>query len=163
VTSEGDIQRLAILLRELDEQRTRFVGLADELVASGGDERSLTGDWNLRDLVAHVAFWDHHAADALELAVNGRGDSFSYDPADTDRMNAETAIEAGRMDLDAARAWEDREFVAFRSRVAGLGPLLLDVRLGNDDTVENVIRYDGPDHYAEHSGDLEDAVRGEGD
>jgi hypothetical protein len=67
------------------------------------------------------------------------------------------------MDLDAARAWEDREFVAFRSRVAGLGPLLLDVRLGNDDTVENVIRYDGPDHYAEHSGDLEDALRGEGD
>ncbi len=35
--------------------------------------------------------------------------------------------------------------------MADLDEELLDLRLGNGDTVEAVIRYDGPDHYAEHA------------
>jgi hypothetical protein len=32
-----------------------------------------------------------------------------------------------------------------------LDPALLDLTLGNGDTVAAVVRYDGPDHYAEHT------------
>ena len=51
----------------------------------------------------------------------------------------------------AALIREDEAFDAFRARVAGLEGAQLDERLGNGDTVEAVIRYDGPDHYAEHT------------
>ncbi len=37
---------------------------------------------------------------------------------------------------------------------SALDPTLLGLRLGNGDRVEDVIRYDGPDHYAEHAGHL---------
>lgn len=157
----GDIARLAAILGELDEQRDRFMRLCEQAVAEGRADSALVGDWNVRDLVAHVAFWDHHAADALELAVSGRGDTFAYDGAETDRMNADNAAEAQRLDLDAARAWEDRELLGFRSRIAGLEPFLLSLELGNGDTVEQVIRYDGPDHYAEHADQLEAALDGD--
>jgi hypothetical protein len=35
----------------------------------------------------------------------------------------------------------------------------LDLQLGNGDAVEDVVRYDGPDHYAEHSAQLRAASR----
>ena len=43
---------------------------------------------------------------------------------------------------------------AFRTALAALDPSLLAVRLGNGDTVEEVVRYDGPEHYAEHTAHL---------
>jgi hypothetical protein len=53
-------------------------------------------------------------------------------------------------------------------RIAALDEALLGAALGNGDTVEAVIRYDGPDHYAEHTGHLRawfgaDPEEGEGD
>jgi hypothetical protein len=46
---------------------------------------------------------------------------------------------------------EQVAFERFRDDLAALDPMLLDLTLGNRDTAEAVIRYDGPDHYAEHT------------
>jgi hypothetical protein len=48
-------------------------------------------------------------------------------------------------------AWCEHASNAIDLAVAGLDPALLPLRLGNGDTVEEVIAYDGPDHYAEHT------------
>jgi hypothetical protein len=148
------MSRIEALLAELEAQRAAFadaVAAVDiELVTAPG----VIDDWSVRDMVVHVAFWGEHATDALGLASAGRGDEFAYDTGQTDAMNARLLDEARRTTPAAAAEREERAFAGLMRAVAGLDPDLLDVRLGNGDTIEEVVRYDGPDHYREHADQL---------
>ncbi len=143
------------------------IGLADGLAAARADFRTalaalppdrhalpLVEGWDARDLVWHVAFWAEHGTRAIELALAGRGDEFDYDSTQTDAMNA-AAAERGRLGpLEVALECEEAAYRAFATALAGLSARLLDEVLGNGDRLVDVIRYDGPDHYAEHTAHL---------
>lgn len=145
------VERRDALLRELEGARAAFrqaLGDVDpDLLTAPG----LMETWSARDLVAHVGFWSDHGARALELASAGRGPEFDYDATRTDAMNAEMIAAAAGMSPVEAADRESAAFDRFRRALAALAPGLLDEVLGNGDTVERVIRYDGPDHYAEHT------------
>ena len=142
------------LVRDLDASHEAFVealsNVDEDLVTVPG----VMDDWSVRDLVIHVAWWSEHGADALALAVAGRGDEFGYSTEETDAMNARILAEGRSASPAEALAREDAAFASFRGRLAGLDDALLALRLGNGDTVEEVVRYDGPDHYAEHTAHL---------
>ncbi len=142
---------IAALVTELEGARDAFhEALADvdaDLVTVPG----VVGDWSVRDLVAHVAAWAEHAAAALSLASAGRGDEFAYSTDDTDAMNEGFAVEGRALSPREALEREDAAFGAFRDALLALDPALLGARLGNGDSVTDLIRYDGPDHYAEHT------------
>jgi hypothetical protein len=142
------------LLDRLDASREAFLealaGVDADLVTVPG----VMEDWSVRDIVVHVAAWCEHATNAIDLAVAGRGDEFAYSTAETDAMNVRILEDARRTSPSAALEREEAAFSAFRQRVAELDPALLSLRLGNGDTVEEVIAYDGPDHYAEHTDHL---------
>lgn len=139
------------LLDDLDAARAAFQearALVDvDLVTVPG----VVGDWSVRDLVAHLAAWCEHGTEALALAAGGQGELFAYSTDDTDAMNERILAEGRTLSPDDALRREEAAFGAFRDAIATLDPALLSQRLGNGDTVEEVIRYDGPDHYAEHS------------
>ena len=141
--------RVRRLLEELDRERVAFIAELDGLPDPAG--RAIVEQWDGRDLVIHVAFWSEHGANAVELATAGRGDEFDYDSTQTDAMNAATAAAGHTTSPADARANEDAAYQRFRRAMGGLAEELLDLRLGNGDTVEAVIRYDGPDHYSEHA------------
>jgi hypothetical protein len=143
------------LVEELDRERAAFIAALDGLTEPEG--RAIVESWDGRDLVIHAAFWSEHGANAVELATAGRGDEFDYDSTQTDAMNAATAAAGHATSLAQARAREDAAYQRFRRAMADLRGELLDLRLGNGDTVEAVIRYDGPDHYAEHAEHLRTA------
>jgi hypothetical protein len=144
-------QRRDRLVRELQDAREGFVGAVADVDPDLFTAAGLLGPWSARDLVAHVAFWCDHGADALELASSGRGGDFDYDSSQTDAINEE--VFAGASTLTPMEAYEREQvsFERFRDVLAELDPALLDLTLGNGDTVEEVVRYDGPDHYAEHT------------
>ena len=139
------------LLAALDAARDDFVdALADvdeDLVTTPG----VMEEWSVRDLVVHVAAWAEHAAEAIDLATSGRGGEFSYSTAETDAMNERILADARATSPAAALEREETAFAGLRERVAALDPSVLPIGLGNGDTVEEVIRYDGPEHYAEHT------------
>jgi hypothetical protein len=142
------------LLAELEAAHDAFL---DALSGVDADLVTVPGvmeDWSVRDLVVHVAAWSEHGAGAVELASAQRGAEFAYAKTDTDRMNAEVLAEARSISPRAALTREAEAFDRFRAAVAGLDATLLGAVLGNGDTVEAVIRYDGPNHYAEHAGHL---------
>ncbi|HET9540015.1 MAG TPA: maleylpyruvate isomerase N-terminal domain-containing protein [Candidatus Limnocylindria bacterium] len=141
--------RVEALLDEFDRERAGFIAALDGLPEPEG--RAIVESWDGRDLVVHAAFWSEHGANAVELAAAGRGDEFDYDSTQTDAMNAATAAAGHGASLAEARALEDAACQRFRRGMAGLTDDLLDLTLGNGDTVEAVVRYDGPDHYAEHA------------
>ena len=142
---------LDALLAELDAERGAFADLLETVDAELVTAPGVVDDWSVRDLVVHLAFWCEHATEAIALAVAGRGAEFAYSNADTDRMNADLLTESRRTSPAAAVDREARAYESFSAAVATLDSALLGLRLGNGDTVEAVIRYDGPDHYREHT------------
>ncbi|MGH2445115.1 MAG: maleylpyruvate isomerase N-terminal domain-containing protein [Candidatus Limnocylindria bacterium] len=146
--------RLTALLAELDAARGAFLAaLADvdaELVTVPG----VMEDWSVRDLVVHVAAWAEHGTDALALAIAGRGDEFAYSGDQTDAMNVEFLAQGRETSPRDALKREERAFAAFRERIGSLDTSALTHRLGNGDTAEEVILYDGAHHYAEHTAHL---------
>jgi hypothetical protein len=148
--------RVSALVEELDRERSAFIAALDGLPQPEG--RAIVERWDGRDLVIHAAFWSEHGANAVELATAGRGSEFDYDSAQTDAMNAATTAAGRHTSLADARAREEAAYRRFRRAVAALDEGLLDLGLGNGDTVEAVIRYDGPDHYAEHADHLRAAA-----
>ncbi len=142
------------LIADLDHAREAFRAALADVDADLATTPGIVGAWSARDLAVHVAFWAEHGTAALALATSGRGAEFDYDTGQTDAMNAELVADAARISPTAAAEREETAFAAFRAALAGLDPPLLDLALGNGDIVERVVRYDGPDHYAEHAAHL---------
>ena len=142
------------LLTALDAAHDEFLEALGEVDADLVTVPGVMGDWSVRDLVVHVAAWAEHAAAALDLAVAGRGAEFAYSTDETDAMNERILAEGRSTSPAGGLAREEVAFAALRERVAGLDPSLLELRLGNGDTVREVVRYDGPDHYSEHTAHL---------
>jgi len=147
----ADLQRL---LRDLDDARAAFVDALEDVDAELVTVPGVVGVWSVRDLVVHVAAWAEHGAGALDLATAGRGAEFAYNRSQTDAMNDDVQAQAGSTSPADALVREESAFGAFRDRAATLDPAMLSAELGNGDTVEAVIRYDGIDHYAEHTAHL---------
>lgn len=149
--------RVQALLAELERERAAFLAALDALPNPEG--RAVVEGWDGRDLVIHAAFWSEHAAGALELVASGRGDAFDYDDRQTDAMNAKAAAAGHATGLADARAREEAAYQHFRGGLVTLDEATLDAALANGDLVEDVVRYDGPDHYAEHAAHLRAAAR----
>ena len=141
----------ATLLADLDRSREAFLAALGEVDAALVTAPGVVGEWSVRDLVVHVAAWDDHGADALSLAAAGRGDEFDYSQTETDAMNERILAEGRATSPRDALVREEEAFGRLRSAVATLDDEMLGLRLGNGDTVEEVIRYDGADHYTEHT------------
>ena len=142
------------LLDELDVARASFHAALADVDAALVTIPGVVGDWSVRDLVVHVAAWCEHAVAAIDLASAGRGAEFGYSRDETDAMNERILAEGRALSPSAVLAREEAAFTAFRERVAGADAELCAQRLGNGDTVEAVIRFDGPEHYAEHTAHL---------
>lgn len=142
------------LLAELDAARDAFLEALAEVDVDLVTVPGVVEEWSVRDLIVHVAAWCEHGTSALDLASSGRGAEFAYSRDDTDAMNQRFALEARSITPGDALAREETAFAAFRERIVGLDRASLAERLGNGDTVEAVVRYDGPEHYTEHAGHL---------
>ena len=139
------------LLSDLDAARDAFHDVLAEVDAELATVPGVMDDWSVRDIVFHLAVWCEHAAEALALATAGRGDEFAYSTGDTDAMNERFLADGRAVSPAQALRREESAFAAFRAGVESLDSALLTLRLGNGDTVEEVIAYDGPEHYAEHT------------
>lgn len=142
------------LLAELGDRRTDLLAALSDVDPVLRTTPGLVDAWSARDLAVHVAFWSDHAADALALATGGRGADFAYDASQTDAMNDRVFVEGRELSMDEAMAREQAAYGRFREALAGITDGLLALQLGNGDTVEEVIRYDGADHFAEHTGQV---------
>jgi len=149
------------LLTELTDRHADFLGALADVHPDLRTAPGLVGAWSARDLVVHVAFWSDHAANALALAADGRRAEFVFDSSQTDAMNDRVVSEGRGLSMDAAIEREEAAFRRFQAAIEGISDALLDLGLGNGDTVEEVVRYDGPDHFAEHTGQIRAWFNGE--
>jgi Mycothiol maleylpyruvate isomerase N-terminal domain len=155
--------QIRALLAELDSARSGFdEALADvepELLEVPG----LVGEWSGRQLLAHLAYWAEHAAAAIDAASRGVADEFDDDDLDVEERNAAIAAEAAERPLRDHREREAAAYLRLREALEHAEPAWLDERVAYGDSLTEVIRDDGSDHYREHALDLRSWFSGEPD
>lgn len=145
---------LAALLSELTEARRAFTdALADvdpQLMLTPG----LVGEWSARELIAHVGYWAGHAAEALHQAELNVSETFGDDELEVDERNAVVAKVARETEMRTVRQREEAAYEALVTRLQRADPAWLEERVAYGDTLEQVVRDDGIEHYREHAADL---------
>jgi hypothetical protein len=133
----------------------------DEFLAAIGDidpalrtTPGLVEEWSARELLAHVGYWTGHAAESLHRAEQGELAEFGKDELSVDERNAVVARVAAETDYATAATREQGAYQAFLSRLATVDPESLGERNADGDTLEEIIAFDGADHYREHTLDI---------
>ena len=146
--------RLATLATDLVAARDEFVAALGDVDPALLTTPGMVGEWSARELVAHMGYWAGHAAEAIHLAELGRLDEFEADAPGVDERNAVVAKVAAKTDMATVRSREEAAFTALVERIRGCDPEWLAERDADGDTLEEILLYDGADHYREHTHDI---------
>jgi hypothetical protein len=114
----------------------------------------LVEDWSARDLLAHVGYWTGHAAESLHRAEQGELSEFGRDELSVDDRNAVVTRVARETDYATVASREQSAYEAFVERLRAVDPESLGDRDADGDTLEEIIGFDGAEHYREHTLDI---------
>ncbi|CAA9523008.1 MAG: hypothetical protein AVDCRST_MAG73-286 [uncultured Thermomicrobiales bacterium] len=117
-------------------------GVPDDLLAEPG----AVGEWSVKDLFGHVAYWDERAVLAAEQVSRGEKPSHGDWEADNAR---EAAINAGRP-LEELRTRFERSHEAVRQLLDGSASFEPAIGIG----ICGCLREDTWEHYDEHAADI---------
>jgi len=154
LTLERGPEHIQALAGDLVAARLDFMAALADVDPALLTAPGLVGQWSAKELIAHLAYWTGHAAEAVHHAEQGRLEEFGEDELDVDARNAVVARVAGETDLATVRQREDAAFEALISRMKSADPDWLEDRVSYGDTLEFVLRDDGADHYREHTADV---------
>lgn len=142
------------LLDELRAARDDFLAAIGDVDPALRTTPGLAGEWSARDLVAHVGYWTGHGAEALHRAEQDELDAFGTDELSVDERNEVIRRVAAETDWATVAAREQGAYEAFAKRLARVDPETLGNRDADGDTLEEIVAFDGVDHYREHTLDV---------
>ena len=142
------------LLMEVTLARRRFMAALEDVEPALLTTPGLAGEWSARELVAHLGYWTGRATEAIHLAAQGRLDDLYEEGFDVDARNETVARVARETDLGTVMQREQGSFDALLATLERIDPALLVERLADDRTLEDVVREDSAEHYAEHTSDI---------
>lgn len=146
--------KVQALLDDLATARGEFLAAIGDVDPGLRLTPGLVADWSARDLVAHMGYWAGHAAEALHRAEQDELDAFGKDELTVDERNDVVTRVAADTDWATATKREQGAYDAFVERLARVDPERLGDRDGDGDTLEEIIAFDGVDHYREHIADI---------
>ncbi|MBI5287768.1 MAG: ClbS/DfsB family four-helix bundle protein [Chloroflexi bacterium] len=117
----------------------------------GLDERAMNtvfyGTWAVKDIVAHIAGWQHLMTEALERMARGeRPTAEGVDYSDSDAWNARFASAMTAQSAVTVVADLKQSFANFVRAAQAIA----DDRYGEGKTVNRLIETSGTGHYKEH-------------
>ena len=142
------------LLDGLAAARDEFLAAVADVDPALRTTPGLVGDWSARDLLAHVGYWAGHAAESLHRAEQGELHVFGKDELSVDERNEVVTKVARETDYDTVAKREHGAYEAFVARLAAVDPESLSDRDADGDTLEEIIGFDGAEHYKEHTLDI---------
>jgi hypothetical protein len=142
------------LLDGLAAARDEFLAAMADIDPALRTTSGLVGDWSARDLLAHVGYWAGHAGESLHRAEQGELNEFGRDELSVDDRNEVVTRVARETDYATVATREQGAYDAFAARLAAVDPESLGDRDADGDTLEEIIAFDGADHYREHTLDI---------
>lgn len=154
MTIERTPDELRAIEQELIAARDEFTAALADMDPTLLTAPGLAGEWSAREVIAHIGYWVGHAAEALHHAAEGRTADFGEDELDVDERNAVVARVASETDLATVRQREAAAYEALLEALRTADPGWLEERVSYGDSLEQVLRDDGADHYREHTADI---------
>jgi Mycothiol maleylpyruvate isomerase N-terminal domain len=142
------------LLDGLTAARDEFLAAVADIDPALRETPGLVGDWSARDLLAHVGYWAGHAAESLHRSELGELHEFGRDDLSVDERNEVVARVARETDYKTVASREQGAYEAFVARLRTVDPESLSDRDADGDTLEEIISFDGAEHYREHTLDV---------
>ena len=142
------------LLDDLAAARDEFLAAVADIDPALRDTPGLVGDWSARDLLAHVGYWAGHGAESLHRAEQGELHEFGRDDLSVDERNEVVTRVARETDYATVASREQGAYEAFVARLTAVDPECLSDRDADGDTLEEIISFDGAEHYREHTLDV---------
>ena len=128
-----------------EELHASYAGLSDGQLQEPG----VTGDWSVRDILAHIAVWDMECRDVLPEIASGRRRHPSDDEEDTDTFNARKTEEMRGMPIDAVREMLADSHRQLLDYLQGLDPG--DIVPTSVESFRARLASDTWNHYPEHT------------
>ncbi|MEO7001207.1 MAG: ClbS/DfsB family four-helix bundle protein [Ktedonobacterales bacterium] len=140
--------RKSEILDQIRATHQLLEALLADLDAARMTQPGVNGEWSVKDMLAHIAWWERHRVRSLR---SGSDDSYVEGvdlgvDADTDRVNAEVFAAYHDRSLADVRA----EFDAAHSEALATIEAMSDDELALDDVYE-AIAWDTFRHYPEHT------------
>jgi len=133
----------------LKELQDGFAALTAAL--DGLDERAMTtvfyGTWSVKDIVAHIAGWQHLMSEAMERMARGEKPTpEGVDYSDADAWNARFAAAMTAQNATTVVADLKQSFANYFRAARAIS----DDRYGEGKTINRLIETSGIGHYKEH-------------
>jgi len=136
------------LLKQLDKRWAEFnesyAGLSDPLMTEFG----VTGDWSVKDIIAHVTWWEEEALKHLPLInKGGRPPTYAAEYGGIDAFNALMAERKQRLSLSEVLRQRDethRRLVRYIESVP-------EEQFTSDTRFRRRLRLDTYNHYPKHA------------
>jgi hypothetical protein len=121
-----------------------YTGLADAQLMEAG----VTGDWSVRDILAHVTTWEEEALKHLPLILRGGAPPrYSVVYGGIDAFNARTTEEKRSLSLSEVR----EQLAATHGRLLELIRSVPEHELAGDTRFRRRLRLDAYGHYPVHA------------
>ncbi len=98
------------LLNEIYAARTRLEGDLAGLTPEQMTAPDLPGDWSVKDLLAHLGWWEQRACELYADLAQGREPEHPVDDAQLDALNARLLEPFHAQDLDSVRDFERKAY-----------------------------------------------------
>lgn len=124
-----------------------YAGLDDAALLVPG----VCGEWSVRDLIAHVTWWDQESIDHLPITLaSGRLPRYSQQYGGIDAFNALKTREKASLSLDEVRAEADATHQRLLDCILGLDP----VEWAANNRFRHRLKLDTWSHYPIHAADI---------
>ena len=143
--------RVARLIDKVDTAWNEFhasdAGISDEELLIPG----VTGEWSIRDLIAHVTWWDTEALKHLPIVLEGgTPPRYSVTYGGIDAFNAMKTEEKRGLSLDEVRREAEETHRRLLEYLRGVPP----ERLKGNSRFTHRLRLDTYGHYPIHTADI---------
>lgn len=137
------------LLQKIDkawtELKASYAGLSDAQLSEPG----VTGDWSVRDILAHVTTWEEEALKYLPLIIDGgRPPRYSVTYGGIDAFNAKMTAQARSLPLSEVQRLLDET----HARLVDYVRSAPDEQFTRETPARRRLRWDTYSHYPIHTG-----------
>lgn len=136
------------VLRRIEQEWTAFTASYDGLDETALLTPGVTGNWSIRDLIAHVTWWEEEALTHVpHLLEGGRAPRYSVMYGGIHAFNA--LMTERKHSLSLAKVFEEQEQT--HRRLIALVNRLPESALAGDSRVRRRLRLDTYGHYPKHA------------
>lgn len=148
------------ILQRLEVEHKRLAATLARLTPEQMVEPGVVGYWSVKDVLAHLIYWNVYASSEMNAAVDGR--EFAHPLGTTDEINAQAVMQYSWLDLNTIRAGFETSFNNIREGVQKLPDSAFEpdnpIERALDETIHGALANNTYEHWPIHEQQIRDWI-----